>query len=241
MRRLVPIRWALVAGFLMVVPFCQTAAAQIFPGAYGVGGWGAYPVASAPLGAYSFSQQRTESQQIGAARSLAASTMTRGAMLSDAESRTQAARGQQQSNRDWWFQTQQQQMEQARAAATRGSPGPMATFEPSAYTAARPASAPATDSVIRWPAVLSEQPFAAARALVEAPYRRNPVTNPTTADYENMLKGVSDMKAVLKKVTAEISAQEYLDAESFLDKLAGEVKGRLEPPATTPKEKPAAD
>jgi hypothetical protein len=236
--RSLSIRSALVLGFLTSVAFCQTAAAQFYPGAYG--GWGGYPSASAPAGAWSYSNQRTESQQIGAARTQAAANMTRGAMLSDAQARSAAAAGQRQSNRDWWFQTQQQQMEQQRAAAmSRGTSGPMPTFEPAAYTAARPTAQSTSDDVIRWPAVLREEPFAAGRALVEAPYRRKPMTNPTATDYENMLKAVGEMKAALKQMTAQISAQEYLDADAFLNQLAGEAQKRLEQMATPALEKTA--
>ena len=105
---------------------------------------------------------------------------------------------------------------------------PVSGFE-SAAPAAASAPEAATD-VIKWLPVLCEPRFAAERARVEAPYRRDPTgrTNPTTADYQNMIDAAGQMKAVLGRMTAEISAQDYLNAEKFLDQLAAEARGRIE-------------
>ena len=66
--------------------------------------------------------------------------------------------------------------------------------------------------------------------MIEAPYRRNPtgLSIPTADDYKNMIETTGRMKETLKQMTAEISAQEYLDAEAFLDQLATEARQRLE-------------
>ena len=43
-----------------------------------------------------------------------------------------------------------------------------------------------------------------------------------------MIEAVGQMKTILKSMTDDISAREYLDAEAFLDRLAGEARGKLD-------------
>ena len=154
----------------------------------------------------------------------------RNTMTTQAEARTQAQFSQQQSNRDWWFQVQQQQVAQRHSMSARPSMGmaPVTGFESAAPAAATQPEA-ATD-VIKWLPVLCDPRFAAERASVEAPYRRDPKekANPTAVDYQNMIGAAEKMKTVLGQMTADISAQEYLGAEQFLDKLAAEARGRIE-------------
>ena len=53
-----------------------------------------------------------------------------------------------------------------------------------------------------------------------------------------MIDATGQMKAILGRMTAEISAQEYLNVEKFLDQLAAEARERIEKAQPTP-EKPA--
>jgi hypothetical protein len=149
----------------------------------------------------------------------------RNTLSSQAASQTQNILAQQQSNRDWWFQVQQQQVAQRQAtsaASSRGS-APVVGFE-----SAVPAAAPAADTdIIKWLPVLCEPQFAAERAKIEAPYRRDPKTNPTPADYQSMIEAAEQMKVILGQMTAEISAQDYINAEKFLDQLAAEARERI--------------
>ena len=95
----------------------------------------------------------------------------------------------------------------------------------------------ATD-IIPWLPVLCDPRFAAQRAIVEAPYRRQPKSNPTVADYQNMIAAAGQMKAILGQMTAEISAQEYLNAEKFVDQLTTESEGRIKTDEAAPAEQP---
>lgn len=150
----------------------------------------------------------------------------RSTMAADAQARQQAILGQQQAGRDWWFQVQQQQVAQRQAMGSRSMGIPSAGFE-SAPQATEP---PVAMDVIQWLPVLRNPRFAQERAMIEAPYRRNPtgLSIPTADDYKNMIETTGRMKETLKQMTAEISAQEYLDAEAFLDQLATEARQRLE-------------
>ena len=43
-----------------------------------------------------------------------------------------------------------------------------------------------------------------------------------------MVKAAEQMKAILKGMTAELTAAEYFDGEDFLNRLAAEARGRME-------------
>ncbi len=236
-----------VIGILAVICFlvsATTAAAQFWPGygySGGYGAWGGY--ASALNNATSRNvaeSDRLMGQSAAMQQRAMVQSGIRNTLTTQAETRTQNILGQQQSNRDWWFQVQQQQVAQRHAMSARPSAGmsPVSGFE-SAAPAAASAPEAATD-VIKWLPVLCEPRFAAERARVEAPYRRDPTgrTNPTTADYQNMIDAAGQMKAVLGRMTAEISAQDYLNAEKFLDQLAAEARGRIEKGAAPPAKQP---
>jgi hypothetical protein len=238
-----------VLSLLLPLTDSQIAMGQIFS-PYGYSGWGAYPYVG---GSYNTTrniaaQQQLQGQQIVAERSLALQTNIRNTMENQAQARNQAIMTQKQSDRDWWFQVQQQQVA-ARQGRPQSAPmisAPVATFEPSAgstYSTDRPVSLPETDSIIRWPKTLCDARFAEDRAVIEAPYRRteNPPTNPTAAEYRNMLKATEQMKADLLQMTGKITAKQYLDSHQFLTQLAGELQGRLnrlEAPVAPPKKAP---
>jgi hypothetical protein len=131
----------------------------------------------------------------------------------------------QQAGRDWWFQVEQQQLAERQAQASRYA-AMSAGFE-----SAPAANAPkANTDIIKWPPLLQAPQFAAQRAQIEAPYRRNSkgLSTPTADDYQNMIKAAERMKAILKGMTANITAEEYFDCEPFLDQLAAEARERIE-------------
>ena len=149
----------------------------------------------------------------------------RNTMLNQAQAQNQANLSQRQANRDWWFQYQGQKMAQDRAQASRV---PMALasaagFESSPAPAARPA---ASDDIIKWPSILQGPSFAEQRGRIEAPYLRSAkgLSTPTAKDYENMALVTGQMKVILKQMTSQITAQEYLEAEGFLDQLGAEAR-----------------
>jgi hypothetical protein len=207
-------------------------------------------------------RQQPSSQQMG---------IPRGAMDSDAQQRSQAIFSQQQANRDWWFQTQQQQVAQRQTETAQlpyqslaAQPPPRAMqpqdqppqdqaalqrqyeaaqgerararrlyetaeFAPG-FESATPAVPPAATDIIKWSPVLQAPQFAVQRARIEAPYRRSSkgLSTPTAKDYQDMIAATGQMKLILKDLAGSISAQDYLNAEAFLDQLAAEAHGRLE-------------
>jgi hypothetical protein len=145
----------------------------------------------------------------------------------------------QQDRRDWWFQVQQQQnaQQQTRRYAMPAMPSMPAApsgggFESVGVETGAPEVA--TD-VIKWLPVLCDPQFAADRAKIEAPYRRSSqgLSRPNADDYRGMIVTTEQMKATLKTMAAEISAQDYLSAEAFLDQLASEARGRIQGAAPT--------
>ncbi len=213
--------------------FSAAASAQFWPG-YGsrdggYGGWGGAQVAQQADATMRniAEQEHAASQAIAAQQSATMQGNIRNTLSTQAEMRTQGILNQQQSNRDWWFQVQQQQQAQRRAMAAGGRPAVPETFVP-APTISRSGSV-ATD-IIPWPAVLWDSRFAQQRTVVEAPYRRDAgkqVTR-TVADYESMIEAAGQMKLILGEMTSELTAQEYLHADKFLDQLAAEARGRIE-------------
>lgn len=236
---------------ICVLAFAFTAMGQLHPGSHGhygqhaYGGYGGYyddyyggygawgSVASAMNTAsarYAAQQDRMAGQ--------AAADLQRGMMQSNirntlgtqASIRTQDILNQNELNRDWWFQVQQQQVAQRQALAAQAAPvAMMSSAGLEAVPSPKPESSAATD-VIRWQSTLCDPRFSADRAKVEAPYRRAPKGKavPTTADYQNMIDAAQHMKLLLGQMTADVSAQDYLSAEKFLDQLAAEAHGRIE-------------
>ncbi len=175
---------------------------------------------------YAAQSQRLLGEQIAAQQSAAMQRSIRHAMSAEAERRSDQTYGQQQADRDWWLQVQQQQI------ADRQQVAQLAAMT----VGFRSASAPKVASdVIKWPSLLQAPQFAEQRAQVEAPYRHNSKgsTTPTAADYKNMIQAAERMRSTVKELTANLTAQEYLDSQVFLDRLAAEAHDRLE--KATPK------
>ncbi len=215
---------------LLFVP--ASAGAQFWPGpdywGGGYGAWGSAVAARADATQRNLAQQQhLASERIAAQQSAAMQAGIRNTLSTQADMRTQSILSQQQSNRDWWFQVQQQQTAQRRAMSAGAVARPDPTFVPTAPASSGP---PVATDIIPWPPVLWNSRFAEQRAAVEAPYRREAGTQATrtAADYESILEAAGHMKRLLEAMTAEISAQDYLLADRFLDQLAAEARGRIE-------------
>jgi len=200
--------------------------AQFWPTYSGYyGGWGGYPYGTNATSRYVAESDRMMGQAAAMRQSAAMQGDIRNTLSSQAEARSQAILDQQQSSRDWWFQVQQQQMAQRHATTQpTGYTTPVAVEPPSPNV---PQSVVATD-VIKWLPVLCEPQFTEQRDRIEAPYRRVPKGDPTVADYREMMDAAGQMKNILKRMTADISAQDYLNAQAFLDQLIGEARSRIE-------------
>ena len=200
-----------------------------YPGYYDSYGYGVallYDLGGGWHGRHYAAQSRLLGEQIAAQQSAAMQRSIRHAMSAEAGRRSDQIYGQQQADRDWWLQVQQQQIADRRQVA-----------ELAAITIGfRAASAPkAATDVIRWPSLLQGPQFAEQLAQIEAPYRRNskgPIV-PTATDYKNMIQAAERMRSIVKELTANLTAREYLDSQAFLDRLAAEARGRLE--KATPK------
>jgi hypothetical protein len=163
---------------------------------------------------------------------MAMQTNIRNTLTSQADMRTAMINNQQQSNQDWWFQVQQQQLarQQARSRGSSAAAAAMAESEAVAESPKTENNRNAEDSIIAWPPILQDENFAEQRAMVEAPYRREPKGKavPTVEDYQNMIQAADQMKVILGNMTSVVTAQVYLHAEKFLDQLAAEAKQRIE-------------
>jgi len=226
MRRIYPLAFFAVIWLLM--PAMPTMA-QFWPGygyGYGYGAWGGYGMSNS-TNRYIAQSDRIAGERAARQQRTAQQNSIRNTMAADARQRTQEIQGQQQSDRNWWFQVQQQQVAQRRSAGPRMAAPmvPATSFEPAAPTTSR-----ASTDIIKWLPVLCDPQFADLRAKVEAPYRRasKGLSNPTADDYRGMIEATAQMKTILKGMAAKISAQEYLNAETFLDKLASEAQDRIE-------------
>ncbi len=89
-------------------------------------------------------------------------------------------------------------------------------------------AAPAAD-IVPWPVILRNPRFAADRARIEEPYRRSLRGQgaPTAADYQDMIDAAAQMKATLWQMTVDVSDQDSLSAEKFLEQLAAEARDQL--------------
>lgn len=197
-------------------------------------------------------------QQAAAPQMSATQSGIQNAMSADAQRRTEAIYSQQQSNRDWWFQTQQQQIAQRQAAATQMEAAQLVAdsaqrqsqgtqYQPQGMQYETSPAAPGFESetkfvpppvamdVIPWSPVLRFPRFAEQRARIEAPYRRSSkgLSTPTAKDYQDMIDATEKMKTILKGLVDIISAQDYFNTEAFLNQLASEARTRLK--EVTPK------
>ena len=263
MENSLPRRGVILFGLAVLLVWAQTAAAQIGPrrdyrgGSYG--GWDGDTVVYDTGATYNTtmtnaSQQRMQGQAEAAAQRAAMQSGIRSTLSSQATARNQAILGQQQQSQDWWWQVQQQQIAQRQArqayqppSAPAATPAAAPSFEPSTSTAALVAGPEQANDIIQWRPILYDRRFDALRAQVEAPYLRNgrgkPLSQPTAADYRNMIKAFEQMKVLLRQMDSQISAREYLDTCQDIDgliKQAGDRAARLEaaaPPNSTPEAK----
>ena len=93
---------------------------------YGYGGWGGAALLSS-ASQYNTtrniqSANQLAGQNIAAQQSAAMQNNIRNTMLTQAQSQTQNILSQRQSNQDWWFQVQQQQVAQRQSASARMPP-----------------------------------------------------------------------------------------------------------------------
>ncbi len=232
-----------ILAMLLIETSAATVSAQMFPGRrYGPGYYGGYYdsgalAAGVGLGSAS-SSERNAAQSYQSWRQQASSSQMSGmesgirnSVNSGDRRYSQDLYNQQQANRDWWFQVQQQQVAQRQAAASRYAVPPAGfAAAPAGFEAASvPAAPKANSDIIKWLPLLQAPQFAAQRAQIEAPYRRSSkgLSIPTAEDYRNMLKAVGQMRVTLKGMTNDITAQQYLDADAFLNELAREINDRL--------------
>ena len=235
MKNSLPRRLVFLLGLAVVAAFAQPAAAQIGPNPYYYGGWGGYPDTSATYNTMmsNVSQQRIAGENQAAAQRAAVQSGIRSTLSNQANTWTQASVNRQQDTQDWWWQVQQQQLaqKQARRAQPTYQPPPASApaFEPSTTTAAMVAEPARASDIIHWLPILYDHRFDALRAEVEAPYLRNggkTLSQPTAADYHNMIKAFEQMKVVLKQMDTEIAPRQYLDTCQDLDGLIKQASDR---------------
>ncbi len=206
-----------------------TAPGQLVPYRGHYGGWGAYPYgARSTYNTQSriAANRQSEAQSRAMQQNRAVQQGIRNTLTSQSQTRTQNIVGQQQANRDWWFQTQQQQA--ARSSQTRRGPAPP-TGEASLAAISEAARQVSHPGIIPWPVLLKRPLFNQERAIVEAPYLdRTAGGGPTVKDFQQMIKATEQMKGLLKDFAFKITAAEYLEAEKFLDQLAAEARGWIQ-------------
>ena len=221
-------RILLAWGFLVPVILAGTATAQLGPYGSYYGGWGAYPYIDSSV--YN-TQSRIAAKQKAATQSQAFSRSTRiqqdihDTLSSEGRMRTQAIQSSQQQGRDWWFQQEQRKLAQQKS---RSGPryGPVASVAaPRSYGSA--ATTEESTGIIAWPPLLKAQRFAKQRTMVESPYLDSATGKPTAEEYLGMVKATDQMKVLLKQMSYEINASEYLESEKFLDQLADEARGHV--------------
>lgn len=171
---------------------------------------------------YAQSQQLL-GEQIAAQQAAATQRNIRYAMSADAQRRSDQAFIQQQADREWWLQTQQQQMADRQQAAALA-----------AMTANSESTPKVATDLIRWPPVLQAPQYAEQRTRIEAPYRRGPkgLSEPTASDYRDMIVCAGQMRTIVKEMTASLTSQQYIDAQVFLDRLTVEARSHLPKAAT---------
>jgi hypothetical protein len=245
---------------LCIDTWAASALAQLFPGRRHYSSYDAYDYdaavgAAALIGSNAAARGTAQAFQAWGQQPTQMSATQgaiRGTIDADAQRRLQGDYGQQQANRDWWFQVQQQQVAERRTTTSSSpavvdlspsvpsapSPSPSAGDSASVYNApasmgfeSTPYVPPVTSSVIRWLPVLCAPQFDQQRAKIEAPYRRKTdgqrLSNPTPEDYRNMIEAAAKMKTILQGMKADVSPQDYIDAVAFLDQLSTEARSRV--------------
>jgi hypothetical protein len=163
-------------------------------------------------------QERLLGQQIAAQQLMVRQAGIRNSMQSAGEQRMQGIVDQQQADRQWWLQAQQEQIAERKARA--------AQLELVRAAADANSSTTGASQLFQWPAVLRDQRFAEHRSRIEAPYRRGSKlpSVPTAKDYQDTIEATVQIRATLKSMAADITAQDYLDATAFLDYVAAEAR-----------------
>jgi len=241
MQSFMPRKVLVLLGFVTLWAVAPPALAQFGPvypyfSGYGYGGWGTYSLNSGAA-----LENQLASQSRAMAQNAVVQSGVRSTLTQQAESRTQNIAGQRQAYKDWWFQTQQQQMA---AQQTRTGYG---TVPSAGVSSLEPAAA----EIIPWPTLLKDPLFTKQRDRIEEPYCRSPsgLSQPMAADYRQMLDATAKMKELLRQKVAfdyGLPAGQFAEADKFLDDLASEARGRAEQmeaaarPAAKPAEKPAA-
>jgi hypothetical protein len=221
-------RWicSVIASLILLGADATSSLAQWGP--YGSGGWfGGWGASDNTVNREIHQQDRAQAQAFAASRNARIGGEVRSTLINEANARTQSSLAQQQSARDWWFQTQQQQTAERSARASARSLPPLAYS--SVGNAAVPSAPAHTDSLIRWPAVLAEPQFAAERATIETPFARfaHSRVPVTAAEYESIIATAATMRQQLDFLAAQITAAEYIAATKFLDQMAGEARERI--------------
>ena len=208
------------------------ASAQLWP-SYGYG-YGGDVTGAAVLGtdlkSAAAMQAVAQNRQFGQMRTMQQNAVVqngiRSTLLSQAQAETTRSLQQQQSNQDWWFQYQGQQMAQQRAQAG-GRPAPRGRPGTPGRRRAVPPWPPATSSSGPRPCKSGE--FAYYRSQIEAPYRRSPpgLSAPTADDYRAMAATIEQMKSVLEwRLQSGMVSEDYQQAKAFLDQLGQEAGQR---------------
>lgn len=170
---------------------------------------------------YVAQSERLLGQQIAAQQTATMQTSIRNTLEADAQRRYYDIRDQQQASRDWWLAAEQQQMAQRQARAAELAAAKAMASEGAAGSAAM--------DLIQWPFALRAPRFAEQRVQIEAPYRHGSKipSTPTARDYQNMIEAAGQMKVTLKQMVRDVSAEDYLSAEAFLDQLTTEARGKI--------------
>jgi hypothetical protein len=230
---------------LCVLGTVKPGSAQIWwgPGGYDDGGWASAIALASSNAAYSnrmeiAAQDRQAAQQAANDRSMAVGSSIRNTMTTQAQNRADAIARQRQDYKDWWYQTEQQQMTGRPASSATGAAAPMAggagMRQPVVGGMTMEDLYPDVHlDIIKWPRVLQERSFATRRALIEAPYRRSPpkLSAPTIADYRNMVSTVNEMKSILEWRLGKyggLPTVDYEQAKAFLNNLAFEAQQRAD-------------
>jgi hypothetical protein len=187
-------------------------------------------------------QNQQSAQQAARQHNMAVQSGIRSTMTAQAQNRTAAIEDQRQSDRDWWFQTRQQQMS-GRQLSVTSLAAPMAggfgMRQPTGGFTYEDFHPPVALDIIKWPTVLQEKMFISERAQIEEPYRRSPpdLSIPTATDYRNMVKTVEDMKGMLKWRLGQrggLPTVDYEQAKAFLNNLAQEAQDRARRSGASP-------
>jgi hypothetical protein len=245
MKRSMVLGMLLVGGVLCLAePVC----AQFYPG-YGYDGWGGFSGAAALQGSdnrqaaiiSARTQSRLAGQQAAQQQNAFIASGIRNTVSGQADARQAAIANQQQQTQDWWFQHQQQQFAQQQMTRQMAAQRQAAQGQAEYSTADAPATGwsglapsrappPASMDIIQWPTLLQEPCFAAARAKIEAPYRRTPpkLSAPNEEDYQQMAAAVDDMRAILEWRQSEgVNTNQFNAARNFLIQLGGELNKRI--------------